>query len=193
MEHTKVTKSFGCFPPKGLMLRLSSFRSKSNNNSNITSPTLMSPKSPKPSINNTNNREQEFRLVFARFDADNDGKISALELRSYFGSIGEYMSHQEAQGVIDELDTDGDGFIDFKDFMKLMKVNDDERDDMRAAFEMFEYEKGCGQISPKSLQKTLSRLGDPKTYDECLQMIKMFDTHGKGAVDFNEFQQMMTA
>ncbi|KAD4888062.1 hypothetical protein E3N88_20135 [Mikania micrantha] len=186
MEPTKAAKSFGCFPQKGLILRLSSFRSKSNANSNTTSPTLMSPKP------NTNNREQEFRIVFARFDADNDGKISALELRSYFGSIGEYMSHQEAQGVIDDLDTDGDGFIDFQDFMKLMKAND-ERDDVRAAFEMFEYEKGCGQISPKSLQKTLSRLGDPKTYDECLQMIKVFDTHGKGAVDFNEFQQMMIA
>ncbi|PWA55835.1 calmodulin-like 41 [Artemisia annua] len=189
MESNKVPKSFGCFPQKGLVLRLSSFRSKSNNTSNSTSPTLMSPRSPKPK---TNNREQEFRSVFARFDADNDGKISALELRSYFGSIGEYMSHQEAQGVIDDLDTDGDGFIDFQDFMRLMKVNN-EKDDVKAAFEMFEYEKGCGQISPKSLQKTLSRLGDSKTYDECLQMIKMFDTHGKGAVDFNEFQQMMTA
>ncbi|KAK1433003.1 hypothetical protein QVD17_09907 [Tagetes erecta] len=184
MEPTKVTKSL-----KGLILRLSSFRNKSNTNSNSTSPTLMSPKSPKP---NTVNREQEFKLVFARFDADNDGKISALELRSYFGSIGEYMSHQEAQSVIDDLDTDGDGFIDFQDFMKLMKAKD-ERDDVRAAFEMFEYEKGCGQISPKSLQKTLSRLGDPKSYDECLQMIKVFDTHGKGGVDFNEFQQMMMA
>ncbi|XP_071711316.1 probable calcium-binding protein CML41 [Rutidosis leptorrhynchoides] len=191
MEPIKVPKSFSCFPHKGLIKRLSSFRSKSNTTSNSTTPTLiMSPKSPKPNPNN--NRELEFRSVFARFDADSDGKISSLELRSYFGSIGEYMSHQEAQGVIDDLDSNGDGLIDFEDFMRLMKVND-ERDDVKAAFEMFEYEKGCGQISPKSLQKTLSRLGDSKTYDECLQMIKMFDTHGKGAVDFNEFQQMMIA
>lgn len=116
---TKVKNSFTWFRQKSLK-----FRSKTNTNtsSNSNSPTLiMSPKSPKP---NTNNREHEFKLVFTRFDADNDGKISALELRSYFGSIGEYMSHQEAQGVIDDLDTDGDGFIDFQDFMKLMKVND---------------------------------------------------------------------
>ncbi|KAK9067124.1 hypothetical protein SSX86_014449 [Deinandra increscens subsp. villosa] len=185
MEPTKVAKSFRCFLQNSLNLRLTTSRSKSNTNSN--------PMSPKPNTISYNNREHEFRLVFARFDADNDGKISALELRSYFGSIGEYMSHQEAQGVIDDLDTDGDGLIDFQDFMKLMKVSDNEGDDVRAAFEMFEYEKGCGKISPKSLQKTLSRLGDLKTYDECLQMIKVFDTHGKGAVDFNEFQKMMMA
>lgn len=189
MAPLKLPKSFGCFSQKGLLLKLSSFRSKSSNTtSNSTSPTLMSPRSPKP---NRNTREQEFRPVFARFDADNDGKISALELRSYFGSIGEYMSHQEAQGVIDDLDTDGDGFINFEDFMRLVKGNDDENEDVKAAFEMFEYEKGCGEISPKSLQKTLSRLGDSKTYEECLQMIKVFDTHGKGGVDFNEFRKMM--
>ncbi|KAI3768411.1 hypothetical protein L2E82_19072 [Cichorium intybus] len=191
MEPAKVPKSFGCFPQKGLLVKLSSFRSRSNSNttSNSTTPTLMSPRSPKP---NTNNRQQDFRWVFARFDTDNDGKISALELRSYFGSIGEYMSHQEAQCVIEDLDVDGDGFIDFEDFMRLMKVKD-ERDDVKAAFEMFEHEKGCGRISPKSLQKTLSRLGESKSYDECLKMIKVFDVHGKGGVDFNEFQQMMTA
>jgi hypothetical protein len=27
----------------------------------------------------------------------NDGETSAVELREYFGSIGEYMSHEEAQ------------------------------------------------------------------------------------------------
>ncbi|KAI3710174.1 hypothetical protein L2E82_39948 [Cichorium intybus] len=122
MEPTNVSKSFGCFPQKSLFVKLSSFRSKSNTTSNFTTPTLMSPRSPKP---NTNNRQQDFRWVFARFDTDNDGKISDLELRSYFGSIGEYMSHQEAQCVIDDLDVDGDGFFDFEEFMRLVKVKDD--------------------------------------------------------------------
>ncbi|KAI3669892.1 hypothetical protein L6452_41355 [Arctium lappa] len=184
MAPLKLPKSFStCFSQKGLLLKLSSFTS------NSTSPTLtMSPRSPKQP--NENNREREFRTVFARFDADNDGKISALELRSYFESIGEYMSDQEAEGVIDELDTDGDGFIDFEDFMRMVK-GDDEKEDVKAAFEMFEYEKGCGEISAMSLQKTLSRLGDSKSYEECLEMIKVFDTHGKGGVDFNEFRKMM--
>ena len=46
---------------------------------------------------NDNKLEDELRQVFYRFDANDDGKISALELRSYFGSFGEYMSHEQAK------------------------------------------------------------------------------------------------
>ncbi|PPD80519.1 hypothetical protein GOBAR_DD22549 [Gossypium barbadense] len=98
------------------------------------------------------------KQVFRYFDGDDDGKISALELRAYFGSIGEYMSHEDAQ----------------------MK-----------AFEMFELEKGSGCITPKGLQKMLNRLGDAKSYDECVAMIQVYDIDGNGVLDFHEFHQMM--
>lgn len=148
----------------------------------------MSPRGTTPR-NNSTSREDELRHVFRYFDGDGDGKISALELRSYFGSVGEYMSHEQAQEVINELDADGDSLIDFEDFLKLMR-KDSEEEDLKKAFEMFELDqKGC--ITPKSLQTVLGRLGDSKTYDECVAMIQVFDTDGNGVVDFNEFHQMM--
>lgn len=190
MEPDRVPRSFGCFPPKGLILRLHSFRSKSFTSSS----TPNSPRSPKSPLltPKRNTREQEFRQVFRYFDGDNDGKISALELRSYFASIGEYMSHEEAQAVIIDLDTDEDNLIDFGDFMRLMD-KEGEAEDVKAAFEMFEVEKGSGRINPKSLQRVLSKLGDSRSYDECVDMIRVIDKHGKGAVDFNEFREMMMA
>ena len=138
------------------------------------------------------------REVFNHFDGDGDGKISAYELRSYFGSIGEHMSHEEAEGVIHDLDSDGDNLLDFQDFTKLMK-SDQGRDgggdeDLRKAFEMFVWEKegsGSGCITPKGLQMMLHRLGDNKSYDECVAMIDAFDIDHNGVLDFNEFHQMM--
>ncbi|CAL5367181.1 unnamed protein product [Camellia sinensis] len=185
MEPERVPKSFGCFPhKKGLKLSLHRLRSKSS--SNLSSPrTPRSPITPK-----TTTREDELREVFRHFDGDNDGKISAVELRAYFASIGEYMSHEEAQGVIGELDGDGDNLIDFSDFMRLMK-KEGEDEDLKAAFEMFEFEKGSGRITPKSLQRVLSRLGDVKSDNECEAMIRVFDTDGNGVLDFHEFNQMM--
>ncbi|KAG2719987.1 hypothetical protein I3843_02G009600 [Carya illinoinensis] len=139
-------------------------------------------------------REEELKEVFRYFDGDGDGKISAPELRAYFGSIGEHMPHEEAQAVIEDLDSDGDNLLDFQDFLRLMKRDGTGGDqDLRKAFEMFEMEKGSGRITPRSLQRMLQRLGDTKSQDECEAMIRVYDTDGNGELDFNEFHQMMMA
>lgn len=127
--------------------------------------------------------------MFRYFDGDGDGKISATELRAYFGSIGEYMSYEEAEAVINELDSDGDSLLTFGDFLQLMKREGGGDEDLKRAFEMFELEKGF--ITPRSLQRMLHRLGDTKSYDECATMIKVYDTDGNGVLDFNEFHRMM--
>ncbi|XP_016494212.1 putative calcium-binding protein CML41 [Nicotiana tabacum] len=190
MDSIRIPKYFGCSSHKNLTVKLLRLRSKSSSSSQSSSTT---PKSPNISRRNSS-REDEFREVFRHFDTDNDGKISAFELRAYFGSIGEHMSHEDAQEIIDELDTDGDSFIDFEDFKKMVVQKEGTSDDesLKAAFEMYEVEKGCGRITPKSLQRVLSRLGDPKSYDECVTMIQVYDTDGNGELDYHEFRQMMT-
>ncbi|GAB2279708.1 hypothetical protein Dimus_014348 [Dionaea muscipula] len=184
-------------------------------------PKLKSSKSPKPSsptttssnsspprdrsnfassrkaVGRPRSRKDELKEVFRYFDTDNDGKISAYELRSFFGSIGEHMSQEDAQGVIDDLNSDGDRMLSFHDFVRLVTIGKvaaggDHRDELKKVFEMFEYEKGSGRITPKGLQRMLSRLGDSKSHDECVAMIKIYDIDGDGALDFNEFHQMMS-
>ncbi|KAK9990490.1 hypothetical protein SO802_025475 [Lithocarpus litseifolius] len=157
---------------------------------------VRSPRSPmsSPRTPKLTSKEDELKEVFRYFDGDGDGKISALELRAYFGSIGEYMSHEEAQGVIADLDSDGDNLLDLEDFLKLMKRETgggQGDEDLKKAFEMFEMEKGSGRITPTSLQRMLHRLGDPKSFDECAAMIRVYDIDGNGVLDFNEFHQMM--
>ncbi|KDP31816.1 hypothetical protein JCGZ_12277 [Jatropha curcas] len=179
------------------MLSLSRRKSKSSNTTSSTSSSPLSPISQCTPKNPNISREDELKEVFRHFDSNGDDKISALELRSYFGSVGEYMSHEEAQAVIDDLDSDGDKLLDFKDFLKLMKKetsaseDEEEDDDLKKAFEMFEMEKGAGCITPKGLQRMLHRLGDSRSYDECVAMIHVFDIDGNGVLDFQEFYRMM--
>lgn len=212
MATERILKPSKWFSNKGLRLSLHRRRSRSSSsNSSSLSSDPITPRSPTPSSivlcttpQSTNNGTEEglIREVFGHFDGAGDGKISAYELRSYFGSIGEHMSHEEAEGVIHDLDTDGDNLLDFNDFMKLMKKGelggrgcggDDE--DLRKAFEMFVWDEkeGCGNscITPKGLQRMLHRLGDERSYDECVVMIDAFDTDHNGVLDFNEFHQMM--
>ncbi|KAL2905644.1 putative calcium-binding protein CML41 [Bienertia sinuspersici] len=179
----------------GLRLTLHKKKSKAkattsscNANNNASSSTSSgSPRSPFTPKGRT--REEELKDVFRHFDLDNDGKISALELRRYFNSIGEILSQEEAQEVIDELDSDKDGMLEFQDFVKLMDNTKDE--DLKKVFEMFEHEKGSGRITPRGLQRAFNRLGDSKSFKECKAMIQVYDADGDGELDFNEFHQMM--
>ncbi|KAL9661810.1 hypothetical protein QQ045_026638 [Rhodiola kirilowii] len=134
----------------------------------------------------------KLRDVFRYFDRDGDGKVSAEELREYFVSVGEYMSPKEAKEIINELDTDGDGMLDFQDFLNVMKKDQEDGDnELKMAFEMFEHEKGSGCITPKGLQRMLGQIGDSRSYNECAAMISVFDANRDGVLDFQEFRHMM--
>ncbi len=56
--------------------------------------------------------EEEIREAFKVFDRDNNGFISAAELRHVMTSIGEKLTDDEVGEMIREADQDGDGRID---------------------------------------------------------------------------------
>ena len=149
------------------------------------------PPSPQTS---TGSRALEFQAVFRRFDSDGDGKISGEELQSFFSWAGDSVSVAEVERVMRDHDSDGDGLMDFGDFMRLMEMGreqDQEEEDLKRAFEMFETEKGSGRITPGGLQQVLGRLGEARTREECAAMIGAYDLDGNGVLDYQEFHRMM--
>ncbi|KAF0897193.1 hypothetical protein E2562_034238 [Oryza meyeriana var. granulata] len=65
--------------------------------------------------------EGELKETFAVFDADGDGRISAEELRAVLASLGdELCSVDDCRRMIGGVDTDGDGFVCFDEFARMM-------------------------------------------------------------------------
>lgn len=60
--------------------------------------------------------------IFGTFDANGDGKISASELGESLKKLGS-VSAEEVQTMMDELDTDGDGFISYEEFTDFYNAN----------------------------------------------------------------------
>ncbi|EAZ14833.1 hypothetical protein OsJ_04759 [Oryza sativa Japonica Group] len=68
--------------------------------------------------------EDELMEAFKVFDADGDGRITAEELRgvmvAILGGDGDGCSLDDCRRMIGGVDADGDGFVGFQDFARMM-------------------------------------------------------------------------
>nr|GMD15253.1 calmodulin [Ipomoea batatas] len=68
----------------------------------------------------TDDQMAEFRAAFSLFDKDGDGCITRKELGTMMRSLGENPSEADLQDMINEVDADGNGTIDFSEFLNFM-------------------------------------------------------------------------
>jgi Ca2+-binding EF-hand superfamily protein len=66
--------------------------------------------------------EEEIREAFRVFDKDENGYISAAELRHVMTNLGEKLTDEEVDEMIREADIDGDGQVNYEEFVQMMTV-----------------------------------------------------------------------
>ena len=102
----------------------------------------------------------EFKEAFSLFDKDGDGTITTKELGTVMRSLGQNPTEAELQDMINEVDVDGNGTIDFPEFLSLMarKMKDtDTEEELIEAFKVFDRD-GNGLISAAELRYILNFL-----------------------------------
>ena len=118
-------------------------------------------------------------------------------------SLGQNPTESELQDIVNELDVDHTGTIDFDgnivpltvhsdisliyqpEFLTMMvhkgKATDEEAE-LRAAFEVFDQD-GSGTISADEMRRVMKSIGEDLTDAEIEEMIKEADTDGNGSID----------
>nr|XP_028602731.1 calmodulin-like protein 1 isoform X2 [Podarcis muralis] len=136
----------------------------------------------------------EFKEAFLIFDKDGDGAITTKELGTVMRSLGQNPTEAELKEMIDKLDADGNGTVDFPEFLSLMarKIqNSDGEEEIRNAFRVFDKD-GNGYVSAAELRHIMTKLGEKLTDEEVEDMIKEADVDGDGQVNYEEFLRIMS-
>ena len=141
----------------------------------------------------TEDKITEFKEAFEIFDKDKDGFITIKELGEIMKNLGQNPTDAELQDMINEVDIDGNGNIDFKEFLGLMarKMRDtDSEEELIEAFKVFDRD-GNGLISSQELKHVMVSLGEKITDEEVDEMIKEADMDGDGFISYEEFVKMI--
>ena len=136
---------------------------------------------------------EECKEVFELFDKDKDGAITTKELGDVMRALGANPTQNELQKMINEVDQDGSGKIEFKVFLELFvkKMKDpDTEEDLIEAFKIFD-KNGNGIISAAELRLVMTTVGDRLTEEEADEMIREADTDGDGYINYYEFIKIM--
>ncbi|KAK9087046.1 hypothetical protein Syun_029440 [Stephania yunnanensis] len=140
----------------------------------------------------------EFQEAFCLFDKDGDdfiGCITVEELATVIRSLDQNPTEQELYDMISEVDVDGNGTIEFGEFLNLMakKMKEtDAEEELKEAFKVFDKDQN-GYISANELRHVMINLGEKLTDEEVEQMIREADLDGDGQVNYEEFVRMMMA
>ncbi|XP_064601550.1 calmodulin-beta-like isoform X1 [Liolophura sinensis] len=137
--------------------------------------------------------DPEFREAFTMFDRDGDGRITAKELGTVLRSLGQNPTEGELRDMINDVDIDGNGTIEFDEFLRMMAKRQsevDEQKDITDAFKVFD-RNGDGFISASELRHVMTTLGEQLSDDEVENMIKEADVDGDGMINYEEFIRMM--
>ncbi|GAV87594.1 EF_hand_5 domain-containing protein [Cephalotus follicularis] len=133
----------------------------------------------------------EMRQIFDKFDSNKEGKISQEEYKAILRALGQKNISGEVSKIFQVVDLDGDGFINFKEFLEVHNKEGGVRTmDIQSAFQTFD-KNHDGKISAEEVMEVLRRLGERCTLQDCRRMVRAVDTDGDGMVDMDEFMTMM--
>jgi centrin-1 len=127
--------------------------------------------------------------AFILFDVDGDGKITAKEIESAMGVLGQFVNHEEALEIIAKLDKDNSGTIDFKEFLEYIKGPHRKisKTALWAAFKAND-DDNTGFIGNGRISEILNELGIELNQQEIEDFFKVLDPEGCGRSHYDLFE-----
>ncbi|KAI9531304.1 Troponin C, skeletal muscle [Dissostichus eleginoides] len=153
----------------------------------------------------------EFKAAFDMFDTDGGGDISTKELGQVMRMLGQNPSREELDAIIEEVDEDASGTIDFEEFLVMMvqQLKEDQagksEEELSECFRIFDKggimteprphesvpRNGDGFVDREEFGNILHLTGELLVEEDIDEMFGEADNNKDGKLDFDEFLKMM--
>jgi troponin C len=149
----------------------------------------------------TEDQKNEFRAAFDIFVEDSeDGTISTKQLGKVLRMLGQNPSEQELQEMVDEVDEDGSGTIDFDEFTQMMskqlaaealeQIPERPEKELAEAFRIFD-KNADGYLDFDEIKAALDGVNEKFEDWEVKQFIAEADKNEDGQMDYEEWIDIM--
>jgi len=133
----------------------------------------------------------EYKEAFDMFDKDKGGTISVNEIVKIMKNFGYPLTKAEAKQMISEIDDNGDGEIDFEEFVTLMEkqisyVEETDDELVLRAFKFFD-KNHDGKFTNQEFKYLLTQMGDRFTKEELDELFEECNLNPDGELDFQDF------
>lgn len=138
--------------------------------------------------------KEESKKMYSNFksiDKNNDGKLSKEELlEAYMKTMNKEDAIDEVKRIMESVDTNQSGFIDYAEFIAASVKSDHliSDENLEIAFKAFDID-GSGKITVGELKEILGVALESE--DIVNRLIEKVDSNGDGEIDIKEFKQMM--
>merc|ERR1712184_229498 len=105
---------------------------------------------------------EEIREAFGLFDGDQSGAIDVRELKAAMRALGFEVKNEELKKMVSDIDNDGNGTIEFGEFLQMM----------------------TGKMGEKDTRENIDE-------EELQDMINQADRDGDGEINIDEFYRIM--
>ncbi|KAL1829828.1 hypothetical protein ACET3Z_008240 [Daucus carota] len=131
------------------------------------------------------------KSMFANMDTDKSGTITYEELKSGLARLGSKLSEVEVQQLMDAADVDGNGTIDYLEFITatMHRHKLESYEHLYKAFQYFDKDNS-GFITKDELESAMKEygMGDEATIKDIISEV---DSDNDGRINYDEFCAMM--
>ncbi len=134
---------------------------------------------------------KEFEKQFINLAGNIHSSIDKNALKTLAKNLDQNYSEQEVERLIEEIDEDGNGKIEFEEFLNtLANKSVGDENIVKQAFAILD-RTDSGYITLNDLKHAMLCLGENYTNEEINEMISLVDDDLDGVINFQEFNKLV--